>query len=57
VYVPPGKAFACIEPMTAPTNALVAGGCPVVASGDRFRARFHIRVRTSPPVLGKLDAP
>ena len=41
VYAPPGG-FACLEPMTAPTNALVAGDYPV---GPRrsFTARFSIR--------------
>jgi galactose mutarotase-like enzyme len=43
VYVPPGAGFACLEPMTAPTNALVAGGCPVVRPGDSFTARFTLR--------------
>jgi hypothetical protein len=31
--------------MTAPTNALVAGDPPSVAPGDRFVARFTLRVR------------
>jgi aldose 1-epimerase len=38
-----GRGFACLEPMTAPTNALVAGDCPVVAPGGSFTARFSIR--------------
>jgi galactose mutarotase-like enzyme len=44
VYVPPGAGFACLEPMTAPTNALVAGGYPVVRPGESFTARFSIRL-------------
>jgi galactose mutarotase-like enzyme len=44
VYAPPGAGFACLEPMTAPTNALVAGDdYPVVAPGESFTARFSIR--------------
>jgi aldose 1-epimerase len=43
VYAPPGAGFACLEPMTAPTNALVAGDCPVVRPGGAFTARFTIR--------------
>lgn len=44
VFVPPGKAFVCLEPMTAPTNALVTGACDVVRPGTTFTARFRIRV-------------
>jgi aldose 1-epimerase len=44
VYAPRGKQYACIEPMTAPTNALAEGGCPTVAPGDSFSARFSIAV-------------
>ena len=43
VYAPPGARFACLEPMTAPTNALVAGDYPVVRPGESFTARFSIR--------------
>jgi galactose mutarotase-like enzyme len=43
VYAPPGAGFACLEPMTAPTNALVAGDHPVVAPGESFTARCSIR--------------
>ena len=42
VYAPANRAFACFEPMTAPTNALVSGHAPVVEPGDRFRATFRI---------------
>ena len=44
VYAPPGQAFVCIEPMTAPTNALLTGECPMIAPGDSFRAGFTISV-------------
>jgi aldose 1-epimerase len=43
VFAPAGARFVCLEPMTAPTNALVAGGYPVVSPGESFTARFSIR--------------
>lgn len=43
IYAPPNASFVCLEPMTAPTNALVSGTCPLVEPGDRFTARFSIR--------------
>jgi aldose 1-epimerase len=50
VYAPPGAGFACLEPMTAPTNALVSGDHPVVRPGESFTARFSIRPeRVRPP--------
>ena len=42
VYAPPGTAYVCLEPMTAPTNALVSGSCPVVAPGETFVAHFLV---------------
>jgi len=42
VWVPPGRSFLALEPMTAPTNALAAGTVPSVAPGDAFTARFTI---------------
>lgn len=44
VFAPRGSDFVCFEPMTAPTNALAAGGVdlPVVAPGDRYGAAFEI---------------
>jgi galactose mutarotase-like enzyme len=44
VFVPPDGDFACLEPMTAPTNALVTHQCPVVAPGSSYTARFSIAV-------------
>lgn len=41
VYAPPGEDFICIEPMTAPTNALVTGG---VVRTTTFEACFSVRV-------------
>lgn len=45
VWVPPRRDFGALEPMTAPTNALVTGSTPMVAPGDRYVARFTLRVR------------
>jgi aldose 1-epimerase len=42
IYALPGKSFVAIEPMTAPTNALVTGECPVVKPGERFTATFSV---------------
>lgn len=44
VYAPPDKNLCCLEPMTAPTNALVTGACPFVSPGQSFTARFSITV-------------
>jgi aldose 1-epimerase len=43
VYAPPGARFACLEPMTAPTNALVSADYPVARPGESFTARFTVR--------------
>ena len=43
VYAPPGKRFVALEPMTAPTDALVAGTASLVGPGDRFAAAFTVR--------------
>ena len=43
VYAPPGAEFVCLEPMTAPTNALVTGtDLRFVQPGEAFVARFSI---------------
>jgi hypothetical protein len=42
VWVPSGKPFAALEPMTAPTNALATGEAPLVAPGDAFTARWSL---------------
>ncbi len=42
VFVPPGQEFACLEPMTAPTDALRTGACPVVRPGEAFTARLRV---------------
>jgi aldose 1-epimerase len=42
IYAPTGSKFVAIEPMTAPTNALVTGDCPIVRPGSRFTASFEV---------------
>jgi aldose 1-epimerase len=44
VYAPPGKPYVALEPMTAPTNALVTGDHPTVAPGGRFTASFTVHM-------------
>jgi aldose 1-epimerase len=46
VYAPADDDVIAFEPMTAPTNALIAGGpeLPLVAPGESFRAIFSIKV-------------
>jgi len=45
IYAPPGDPFVCIEPMTAPTNALVTGtDLPLVAPGGELEATFSVTV-------------
>jgi galactose mutarotase-like enzyme len=45
LYAPDGRPFCCLEPMTAPTNALVTGDHPTVRAGATFRASFTASVR------------
>jgi galactose mutarotase-like enzyme len=43
VFAPADQPFACIEPMTAPTNALATGaGLPWVAPGSAMQATFVV---------------
>ena len=44
VWVPAGKPFAALEPMAAPTNALVTGTMHLVEPGDAFTATFTLTV-------------
>ena len=45
IYAPAGDALIAIEPMTAPTDALVTGDeLPFVSPGDAFSARFSVTV-------------
>ena len=45
IYAPKGQDLVALEPMTAPTNALVSGeNLPVVKPGERFTAKFHVAI-------------
>jgi galactose mutarotase-like enzyme len=44
VWVPPGRAFAALEPMAAATNALADGTAPLVAPGDALTATFTLHL-------------
>ena len=44
VWVPKGRTFGALEPMTAPTNALEGNATPLVTPGDAFTARFTLAV-------------
>jgi aldose 1-epimerase len=44
VFSPPDAGFVCLEPMTAPTNAIQTGACPFVRPGESFTARFSIAI-------------
>jgi galactose mutarotase-like enzyme len=45
VWMPKGKTFAALEPMAAPTNALVTGDAHLVEPGDAFTCTFTLTVR------------
>jgi aldose 1-epimerase len=42
VWVPAGRPFAALEPMTAPTNSLVDGTAPLAQPGDACSATFTL---------------
>ena len=44
IYAPmhPEKPYVCIEPMTAPTNALNTSSCKKIKQGEKFTASFSI---------------
>lgn len=48
VFTPVGADTVCLEPMTAPVNALVDGGYPLVPAGTRLTARFSLHVEDAP---------
>lgn len=48
VYAPAGRPFCCVEPMTAPTSALVTGDHPTVRPGETFAASFALSVSQWP---------
>jgi galactose mutarotase-like enzyme len=45
VFAPASGSFCCLEPMTAPTNALVTGDHPTLHAGATFGAAFTATVR------------
>jgi galactose mutarotase-like enzyme len=49
LYAPADDDVIAIEPMTAPTNALVAGGAelPIIEPGGEYRASFSITVNAA----------
>jgi galactose mutarotase-like enzyme len=44
VFSPAGGSFCAVEPMTAPTNALVSGDHPSVRPGETYSAAFTVAV-------------
>jgi aldose 1-epimerase len=44
VFTPPEAETICLEPMTAPVNALVDGACALATPGTSFTARFSLHV-------------
>jgi galactose mutarotase-like enzyme len=44
VFAPPAADFVCLEPLTAPINALVDGGYTLVRPGGSYTAEFTVRV-------------
>jgi galactose mutarotase-like enzyme len=44
VFAPPGADTVCLEPMTAPGNALIAGGYARARPGTAFTAGFRLEV-------------
>jgi galactose mutarotase-like enzyme len=45
IFAPRGKDLVAVEPMTAPTNALLSGrGLNLVEPGGQFQAEFRLRV-------------
>jgi galactose mutarotase-like enzyme len=42
VWVPAGKPYAALEPMSSATNSLVDGNAPLVQPGDAYTARFGL---------------
>ncbi len=44
VFAPPDAEVVCLEPMTAPVNALVDGGYALAPPGEPFTATFRVGV-------------
>jgi galactose mutarotase-like enzyme len=45
VWIPPGRTFACIEPMTAPANALRTGDHAIATPDEPYSASYAVRPR------------
>jgi galactose mutarotase-like enzyme len=43
VWVPKGRRFLALEPMTVATDALVRGDAPTVSGGESYSAVFDLR--------------
>jgi aldose 1-epimerase len=44
VWVPKGRRFLALEPMTVATDALVRGDAPMVGRGESYQATFDLRI-------------
>ncbi len=49
LWVPAGRSFACLEPMTAPTNALLTDAYAVALPGAPYAAEYRIAVSSGSP--------
>jgi galactose mutarotase-like enzyme len=47
IFAPRGTPFVAVEPMTAPTNALVTGDYSAVSPGGCYRAGFEVTITTT----------
>ena len=52
VWVPAGRTFLALEPMTVATDALVRGDARMVAPGESFAARFRLALTAPQPSRG-----
>jgi galactose mutarotase-like enzyme len=43
IWVPKGREFAALEPMTSPTNSLATGAAPLVRPGEAYTVRVTLR--------------
>lgn len=49
LFSPKGASFVCIEPMSAPTDALRSGDASVVRAGSTLAATFEVEITPCPP--------
>jgi galactose mutarotase-like enzyme len=49
VWVPAGRPFVALEPMSAPTNSLIEGTVTLVEPGDAFTATFSLAIGDPQP--------